>query len=203
MSTVTPAHGMHQLFESVTEIPDSEFDPATVKGNVSDDFKRLSAKIFAHLAGRNVEVFASSAGRQLRCTGIHVHGVENGNAVGRTWAESIYEVTVTREMCNSFAVMHGACASLLLELCTLSAIVVVGIALGKDFTGLTQSVNYIFHQPARLGRKLRVVATSMSVNGRIKSSRGEVWDDDTLCISCVHSVIHVGREVPREKKGKL
>lgn len=33
--------------------------------------------------------------------------------------------------------------------CTSSAIVILGLALGMDATGVSQAMNYVFHQPAK------------------------------------------------------
>ncbi|KAF8338490.1 hypothetical protein F5887DRAFT_1160867 [Amanita rubescens] len=157
------------------------FDPATVQGNVSDDLKRLAAKIYAHFVGKDKEIaFAPLVADRTRYTTINVYGVEDGKVVGKAWAESVHEVVVTKDMCNSFGTLHGACAALLLEGCTSSAIVILGLALGIDATGVSQAMNYVFHHPAKLGRTLRLVGTSLSFDGRIRTSRGELIGFDGL-----------------------
>ncbi|KAF8626725.1 hypothetical protein AX17_006491 [Amanita inopinata Kibby_2008] len=198
------ASPIQRLFAHIPEVP--SFDPTTVRGNVTDEEKRIAAKVFAHFGGTGKKTaFVPWIADKIRYTGMNVYGREefqNHGKLGRVRAEAIHEVVVTEDMCNSFGVLHGACASLFLDMCTISPIVILGLALGIDTTGVTQAMNTIYHQPARLGRTLRIVANTISADGRIRSSRGEIWDGDTLCISCVHSIVHVGEKM-KEKGGKL
>ena len=133
MSVPAPSADLQRRFAFIHEVPN--FEPATVQGNVSDDLKRLVAKIYAYFAGKDQKwAFAPSVADQSRYMAIGVYGVEDGKAVGRAWAESVHEVVVTKgehssaafvrgrglnrvyaEMCNSFGIMHGACAALFLE----------------------------------------------------------------------------------------
>ncbi|KAK2465886.1 hypothetical protein APHAL10511_001527 [Amanita phalloides] len=202
MSIIPPSADTAQHFKLIPEVPD--FNPAAIGGNVSDDFKRLVAKIYVHFAGKHRKTaFAPQVANQTKFAEVSVHGVEGGKAVGKAWAESVHEVVVTSEMCNSYGTLHGACAALFLELCTSSALVTLGIALGVDGTGVSQTVNYVYHQPARLGRKLRLVGTTISVSGRVRIARGEIWDGDTLCVSCSHSTVHVDNKLAQKRRGKL
>jgi hypothetical protein len=92
------------------------------------------------------------------------------------------------------------CASVLkicqrhsLSSCSVSSLVVLGLVTGVDGIGVSQSMNLIWHQPARLcvyrlsliyglplnkltyrGDKLRIVATSIFIHGRVRSARCEV-----------------------------
>jgi len=106
-----------------------------------------------------------------KCT-VHVH---------RTWPN--------RTCCTSVP-NNSWCQSLFS--CTISSLVVLGIATGVDGAGLSQSMNLIWHQPAHLfvlpftyvwyrltheiyrGDKLRIIATSISNHGHVRSARCEV-----------------------------
>lgn len=202
MLVSAPPSGIHNLFRYIPEVLD--FDPASIEGNLSDELKRVGAKVFAHFAGKaNSASFATWVIEQIRPVEMNVYGVEDGKLIGKARAQCTYEVVANKDMGNVFGVLHGACAALLLEICTVSPIVMLGLALGHDTTGITQGMNYVYHQPARLGRKLRIVSSTMSIEGRIRTARGEIWDGDTLCISCVHSIVHIGKELPGKTRAKL
>lgn len=86
---------VQRRFSFVPEV--YSFDPATVQGNVSDDLKRLAAKLYAYFVGMDMEVaFAPLVADRSRYTAINVYGVEDGKVVGKAWAESVHEVVVTK-----------------------------------------------------------------------------------------------------------
>ncbi|KAK0243384.1 hypothetical protein EDD85DRAFT_926253 [Armillaria nabsnona] len=96
------------------------------------------------------------------------------------------------DMCNVFGTLHGACAAYIVDPCSVSSLVVLGAAIGADGTGVSQSLNVIWHQPAKMGTKLRVVSTSVFIHGRIRTARCELWDKerDKLYVSAIHTTVN-------------
>ncbi|KAF9024411.1 hypothetical protein BDZ89DRAFT_121502 [Hymenopellis radicata] len=93
--------------------------------------------------------------------------------------------------------------------CSVSSLVVLGAAIGADGTGISESLNMIWHQPAKMytftiiptyhvsyhsyrATKLRVLSNSVYIHGRIRTARCEIWDreKDKLYVSAVHSTVN-------------
>ncbi|KNZ72677.1 hypothetical protein J132_02110 [Termitomyces sp. J132] len=91
--------------------------------------------------------------------------------------------------------------------CSVSSLVVLGNAIGIDGTGVSQSMNLIWHQPARMyvmmfsfpwsvsehiyrGASLKIISTSIFIHGRVRSARCEVWNGDQLCVTAIHSTVN-------------
>ncbi|KAF8652268.1 hypothetical protein AX16_004484 [Volvariella volvacea WC 439] len=93
-------------------------------------------------------------------------------------AKVVVEIDATHEMLNARtgAVAEG-CIFYLLDECTAVAAGVLSASEGHGKfgqPGLSQSINVLFHSPAPLGTRLRLVSTSTS-SGSL-SSKCEVWD---------------------------
>ncbi|PFH47122.1 hypothetical protein AMATHDRAFT_50528 [Amanita thiersii Skay4041] len=209
-SALAPARP--RLFAHIPEVPD--FDPTTVKGQLTDDEKRTAIKVYAYFVGMDKKTsFAPHVASRIKFAEMNFYGREllgkkqkrsdgKGEPVVLPTSESVLEVVVGEDMCNSFGVMHGGCAALFLDMATVSCIVNYGIATGMDTTGVSHAMNVVYHQPARIGRKIRIVARTMSMSGRIRTARGEMWDGDVLCTSCIHSIVNVSGKMERAG-GKL
>jgi len=123
-----------------------------------------------------------------------------GRGTPAACAQTVVEIDVTRDMCNVFGSLHGGCAAYLIDPCSVSALVLLGIASGGNGTGVSQSMNIIWHQPAKVGDKLRIVSTSIFLDGHIRAARSEIWTGDKLCISAVHSTVN---PKARQSKGTV
>ncbi|KAG5644800.1 hypothetical protein DXG03_007622 [Asterophora parasitica] len=163
-------------------------DVSRIKGNVSEDEKISALKIFSHFVDKS---YGDYVGRRLELVEVNVWG-KSGPAAS---AETVFEIDVAKDMCNIFGNLHGGCAAYMVDPCSVSSLVVLGNATGVDGSGVSQSMNLIWHQPARAGDKLRIVSTSVFIHGRVRSARCEIWNGEKLCVSAVHSTIN-----PRKKK---
>ncbi|KAF8165862.1 hypothetical protein B0H34DRAFT_254120 [Crassisporium funariophilum] len=146
-----------------------DMDVSDIKGNVSEDMKRFSTALFRFFVSTEDKSYGAAVGQRLKFLEINIWG-EGRSACG----ESIFEIMVGEDMCNVFGTLHGACAAYIVDPCSVSSLVTLGTFLGIDGTGVSQSMNLIWHSPVRMGTKLRVVATSMSMKGRVRSARCEV-----------------------------
>ncbi|KAJ7239983.1 HotDog domain-containing protein [Mycena haematopus] len=84
----------------------------------------------------------------------------------------VCEVTVTEDMLNGGGNIHGGCSAFLVDLCSTLSI----IALTSNTYHVSQSLNIVYHSPATLGEKLRIVNTTMTVGARALSARTEIWN---------------------------
>ncbi|THU78813.1 hypothetical protein K435DRAFT_597747, partial [Dendrothele bispora CBS 962.96] len=114
-----------------------EVDVSRIRGNVSDQNKRFAVNIFLHFIGAREENFGAQVGRRLKLVEMNVPS-RNGKA---TEAKTVFEITVTKDMCNTYGTLHGACTTYIVDPCSVSALVVLGVALGVDGTGVSQSMN--------------------------------------------------------------
>ncbi|EIW76235.1 hypothetical protein CONPUDRAFT_168809 [Coniophora puteana RWD-64-598 SS2] len=163
-------------------------DVTGICGNISDADKQLNAKIFFFFIGP-IGTFGSSTGRHLRLTSIDVyHG-----ASGALEARVILEADVTEEMCNVYGIVHGACGAYMVDVGAAMPLIALGVAKGVDGSGVSQAMNIVYHNAPRIGTTLRVIATSITAEDKLKSGRVEVWDKhkERLYFSGVHNKISV------------
>ncbi|KAF9062013.1 hypothetical protein BDP27DRAFT_1234216, partial [Rhodocollybia butyracea] len=172
-------------------------DVSYIHGNVSAQSKRLVLDIMAYYHGAKEDSFGVQVGRRLQLRSMNVWATPRGGDSGRiptraTESKTVFEITVAKDMCNPFVTLHGACACYIVDPCSMSAIVVLGAALGIETTGVSQSMNLIWHKAAKMGTKLRVVSTTVFIEGRIRTARVEIIDSETdkLYVSAIHSTIH-------------
>jgi len=151
-----------------------------IKGNVSPERKYQLESIMYEIMA-NSDVFASSVGKRVVITEASI--VPKAEEASRTEARVVCEITVEQDMLNPGNSLHGGCAAFLIDSCS----TLVFVAAGRD-AGVTASLDCVYHAPAALGSKLRIVNTGMAVGARIMSARTEIWDDTKkrLCVTGIH-----------------
>ncbi|KAK0499490.1 hypothetical protein EDD18DRAFT_1069622 [Armillaria luteobubalina] len=162
-------------------------DVSTIKGNISDEEKQLGANIFSYFVNSREESYGAEVGKRLRLDRPSLRSMVNGPGI-----PILISISFLLDMCNVFGTLHGACAAYIVDPCSVSSLVVLGAAIGADGTGVSQSLNVIWHQPAKMGTKLRVVSTSVFIHGRIRTARCELWDKerDKLYVSAIHTTVN-------------
>lgn len=179
-----------------------------IRGNVSEDAKQYCMAIFKHFVNES-HWFGSKIGHSVKLVEVNVWDVEDASSSsgspetaegsGRlkpARAETVFEVKVTEDMCNLFGIMHGACAAYLIDHCSVSSLVALGYHLGKDGSGLSQSMNIIWNEAAPIGSKLRIVNTSIILRGRVRTCKSDLWNGTKLCVTATHSLVNVPDLVP-------
>ncbi|TFK43961.1 hypothetical protein BDQ12DRAFT_675860 [Crucibulum laeve] len=179
-----------------SSITAKEIDVSHIKGNLSDEEKRSAAKVLAYFVSTRDNSYGADVGQRLKFMEANVWDREGRAAYG----ETVFEIVVEKDMCNVFGILHGACAAYIVDPCSVSALVILGHAVGADGTGVSQSMNLIWHQAVRSGAKLRVVSTSMFIRGRVRTARCELWDGDKLCVSAIHSTINPKQDLLSKSK---
>ncbi|KAF9478683.1 hypothetical protein BDN70DRAFT_879703 [Pholiota conissans] len=172
-------------------------DVSSIAGNISKEDKQRCLGIFQYFIGNSAEqVYGSQVGERLKAVEMNVRGEGSMST-----AQVVFEVTVEQDMCNGFNIMHGGCAAYIIDPCSVASLVILGMKLGIDAVGFSQSMHLIWHSPVKrrviIGAKIRIVATSMSAQGRVKTARCEIWDKDILCVSAIHSTMKRNRRLTR------
>jgi len=178
-------------------------DGHQIRGNAPEKIKALASSIFFHFVDAKGKSYGSDVGKKLKINEINIHGFEpavlsdkqardrvdkdEGNTLS---VDTVFELVVSREMCNLHGTLHGACAAYLIDPCSNAPLVVLGLLLGVDGSGMSQSMNLIWHYPVYEGTKISIKATSMYITGRIRTARCEIWAGNRLCVSAVHSTIN-------------
>ncbi|KAJ7778475.1 HotDog domain-containing protein [Mycena metata] len=107
----------------------------------------------------------------------------------------VCEITVTEDMLNGGGNIHGGCSAFLIDVCSTLCLMVY-----KPGMHVSQSLNIVYHSPATLGEKLRIVNTSMTVGARAMSARTEARNAILLsCHRLVASGVHIKMQ-PSEAK---
>jgi len=146
-------------------------DASQIAGNAPDYVKQLSSNTLGSYGVGDPDCFAYSAGRAIRITRVDV------NRTGNRWeACTISEVTVNKNMLNGAGMMHGGCLCYMIDNCASLPLVVLGLMKNVNGVGVSQAMNTVFHAPAPLGARLRIESTSVTLGGRIMTSRCEVSD---------------------------
>jgi acyl-coenzyme A thioesterase 13 len=87
------------------------------------------------------------------------------------------EVDVTPDMCNERGVLAQGCIVTLLDEGTNLSMSVASAAEGRlEPGGVSQIINVLFHAPATVDVKLRLVHSSMASDSQTNSARSEIWD---------------------------
>lgn len=73
------------------------------------------------------------------------------------------------DMVNAGGSMHGGCSAYLVDICTSLALA----AAGKPGT-VSQAIDMVYHAPAPLGCRIRIVNLTITLGARISSARCEV-----------------------------
>jgi len=183
INTLTPVLDPVAWFRSLPPAPG--WDASKIEGNISLEDKQLNANVLGYFMAQP-PWFGSS----IRVTPIKINVYFDP---GETRAESECEILVTQEMCNVYKTVHGACHALLVDTCSSIPIVAIGIAEKRDTSGMSQAMNFIYHNPAMLGSTLLIKAGSLATRGRILASRCEIYDKKTnrIIVSAVHTKIAV------------
>jgi len=186
--------------------PTSDIDVSKVEGNASPEIKRLvldglqyqGTKQFSPSTGKQLRVFETELVSRLHLTEVSV--LPKAEEPQKFEARVVYEVIADEYMANSNGHLHGGCTAMLIDNCSSIPIYVLMLATSTiDIRGggVSQSLNIVYHSPALMGDKLRIVSTTLTVGNRALSSRCEIWN--TTRHRLVASAVHI-KMVPSEPK---
>ncbi|KAG1768730.1 HotDog domain-containing protein [Suillus occidentalis] len=189
-------------------MPGSDLDTSQVEGNASPEVKLtlLSALHFMRLShlsrsisDKSFRGFESEFASRLRLTEISI--LSKTEEPEKLEGRVVAQVTVDKEMLNGAENIHGGCSAMMIDICSSMPIYVLGASTsGHGVFGVSQSLNIVYHSPALLGDKLRIVSTTLAVGSRALSSRCEIWNATRHRL--VASAVHI-KMVPSEPKATV
>jgi len=142
-----------------------------ISGNVTAETK-LEISNFIEFLNHG---FAESVGRKLKLVEVSVN--DKTEDPSKQEGRVVCEITVTEDMLNPTGILHGGATAYLIDICTSLPILALECHSGGG-SGITisQSINIMYHGPALLGDKLRIVNTSMAMGARVLTARCEMWN---------------------------
>ncbi|EPQ58891.1 hypothetical protein GLOTRDRAFT_54445 [Gloeophyllum trabeum ATCC 11539] len=173
-------------------------DASKIPGNVSPEVKQAAASWLNLFFSRNADTpaFADSVGKRLKLTEVSIN--PKADEPGKTECKVVCEITVSSDMLNGLGSLHGGCSAYLIDDCSSLPLAAYSLVTGGTGSpGVSQSLNVVYHAPALLGDKLRIVSTTIAVGSRIMSARCEIWNDTH------HRLVSSGVHIKMEPSSKL
>ncbi|KDR84348.1 hypothetical protein GALMADRAFT_220121 [Galerina marginata CBS 339.88] len=166
------------------------FDITRIAGNAPDEIKQTIGDPSAFLANRRpfeTPIFGQSIQGRLKVTEISINN--KAEEERKTEARVVMEVEVSEDMLNGGGNIHGGCSAFLVDTCSSLALLALSMAnTGDVHPSVSQSLNIVYHSPAQLGDKLRIVNTTLTLGARAHSARTEIWNvtHHRLAVSGTH-----------------
>ncbi|KAI0071828.1 hypothetical protein K474DRAFT_1668548 [Panus rudis PR-1116 ss-1] len=154
-------------------------------GGIAQEIKDEMAYIFENLS--DTSGYSHSLARRLRVTEVSYE--PKPDAPSKKTARAVLEIEVDDEMVNDSDILHGACSAFLVDFCGSIVITLqAGITTRKYIGHVSQTISMAYHAPAKLGTKIKIVNTVMSMGKRSMVSRTEIYDTnhDRLVASGIH-----------------
>ncbi|KAF9266148.1 hypothetical protein L218DRAFT_996918 [Marasmius fiardii PR-910] len=173
-------------------------NPHEIAGNGSLETKQCLADILSSHHAQ--ETFAgSTVASKIRISEVSLGKMREEPM--REEGRVVFTLTVDEDMMNLVGSVHGGCIAYLIDLCSsLTLSVLVHKLTGNSGITVSQALNIVFHSPAPLGDKIRIVNTTMTVGKRASSVRTEIWSD--INHRLIASSVHVKMD-PSPPKAKI
>ncbi|PPR01588.1 hypothetical protein CVT26_013327 [Gymnopilus dilepis] len=158
-----------------------------IAGNAPDDVKSFLENLLTSPRTGRSPTFAESVERRLKVTEVSIQ--KKSEEERKTEARVVLELEVSEDMLNGSGNIHGGCSAFLVDLCSTLALIALGMAnTGEVTRSVSQSLNIVYHSPAQLGDKLRLVNTTLTLGARALSARTEIWNvtHHRLAVSGTH-----------------
>ncbi|KZV75331.1 Thioesterase/thiol ester dehydrase-isomerase [Peniophora sp. CONT] len=159
---------------TTASISDAERSLLDIPGNAPPESKASLAGMMGAIFGIRDgyrDGFALDVARRLALTEVTVRAKEEEES-RKEW-RVVFETTVEPDMVNAGGSMHGGCSAYLVDICTSLALA----AAGKPGT-VSQAIDMVYHAPAPLGCRIRIVNLTITLGARVSSARCEIWDTD-------------------------
>ncbi|KAG2013046.1 hypothetical protein CC2G_009984 [Coprinopsis cinerea AmutBmut pab1-1] len=161
--------------------PSFQFDVSKVAGNASVEIKERIGNIkeffskFVPEQYRDTPFFGRAIQDRFEITEVSV--LRKPDEPSKLEGRVVVELDVEEDMINGGGNIHGGCSAWLVDMCSSLAMSAVNLTKeGKDYPSVSQAINMIYHSPASVGDRLRLINTSMSMGKRTTSARTEIWN---------------------------
>ncbi|KAK7678049.1 hypothetical protein QCA50_018990 [Cerrena zonata] len=144
-------------------------DASDIAGNAPDEVKQLTNNTLGAYGVGDPDCFAHGVGKAIVMVELNVY--QRGNK----WeSKAMAEVVVAKDMLNGAGAMHGGALCYIIDNCASLPLVALGVMQGGNGVGVSQVLNVFFHSPATLGSQLCITNTSVTLGGRVMTSKCEV-----------------------------
>ncbi|KAM6496422.1 HotDog domain containing protein [Amanita muscaria] len=157
----------------------AEADIAHISGNVPDSVKRALCPPSVFLLGHNLTNTQFGASICKRLVPKEIGILDKAEEPLKKECRFVCELTTEEDMLNGGRTVHGGCSAFLIDICSSLALVAFGLAQNEpQLVGtVSQSLNIVYHSPAVVGDKLRIVSVTTTIGSRAVSARTEIWND--------------------------
>jgi len=167
-------------------------DISQITGNASDDIKRTIGnpggffQRFGDVRDPGSPMFGGSILKRLKTVEVSLN--RKAEEEKKMEARVVVELEVTEDMLNGAGNIHGGCSAFLVDVCSTLALVAFNLEISGSVMTVSQSLNIVYHSPAQLADKLRIVNTTLTIGSRAHSARTEIWNatHNRLVVSGTH-----------------
>ncbi|TFK20886.1 hypothetical protein FA15DRAFT_673061 [Coprinopsis marcescibilis] len=186
------------------------YDSSKVAGNAPPEIKEFIANAkeynwtYDHPRYRDQPYFGKGIQNKFQVTEVSV--LNKADEEKKLEGRVVVELIVGEDMINGSGNIHGGCSAFLVDMCSSMAISTLKLATtGKDDLIVSQAINMIYHSPAAVGDKLRIVNTSVTVGNRAQSARTEIWNatHNRLVASGTHVTMCPSPPPDRKRQSKM
>ncbi|KAL1741759.1 HotDog domain-containing protein [Schizophyllum fasciatum] len=173
-----------------------------IAGNASPEVKAgyedLVSRFF--LRDGKPHGFAATVGTRLSIDEVSI--VKKAEEPTREEGRFVCSLEVTEDMLNGAGSMHGGCSAFLIDFCSSLCLSAHSAHVyGAPIFMVSQALNIVYHSPASLGDKIRIVNTTLTMGARASSARSEIWNDTHHRL--VASGVHIKMQPSVPPKNKL
>ncbi|KAH8109507.1 HotDog domain-containing protein [Phellopilus nigrolimitatus] len=145
-----------------------------IAGNATDEVKQHMTDMLFTFMGRG-KGFSDAIGGRIKIIEVNIQ--EKAQEPQKQEGMVVCEIDVEEDMVNGSGNIHGGCSAYLVDLCSTLPICALGKASGRNgIGGVSQVIDVIYHSPARVGERLRIINTTISIGARVMSARSEIWN---------------------------
>ncbi|KAF9057509.1 hypothetical protein BJ165DRAFT_1411741 [Panaeolus papilionaceus] len=147
---------------------------SSIAGNAPRQAKELALKWLSIFRNKG-KGYAGSVSDKLRV--VEVSFQPKPTDPSKLEGVVVCEVEVIPEMCNTRGVADQGYLVYLLDECSTTSMIIGNTAEGRIVSAcVSQTINAMFHAPATIGTKLRIVNRSLAVGDASNSAKTEIWD---------------------------
>ncbi|KAJ3528854.1 hypothetical protein NMY22_g9241 [Coprinellus aureogranulatus] len=160
--------------------PSNEIDASKISGNASIETKEALADIprfYGIYTGsaHKGPIFAEDVHKRMRVTEISI--IKKAEEPSKLEGRVVQELIVEEDMLNGGGSVHGGCSAFLVDICSTMALIALEFEISRTMSRtVSQSLNVVYHSPAGLGDKLRIVNQTLTAGARAQSVRTEIWN---------------------------
>ncbi|KAJ3504101.1 hypothetical protein NLJ89_g8113 [Agrocybe chaxingu] len=156
----------------------NDADVSHIAGNAPPHIKRALSDHKAFFGNRHKEfipgpIFFEVIQERFRTTEVSITERPEGGLEGKI----VVEVDVGEDMLNGKEEMDNGCSASLIDMCsTLALHVVVMSKTSEEYISVSQTMNLMYHSPAKLGDKLKLINKTIVIGDHAHSAKTEIWN---------------------------